>query len=70
MCIADLILIKKNPVEDITVLGNLKNIELVMKDGKIQKFYDQPERKPISGWRVTNLGKILTQDVAKNKLNN
>ena len=55
---------------DITVLGNLKNIELIMKDGKIQKFYDQPERKPISGWRVTNLGEILTQDVAKNKLKN
>ena len=69
-CIADLILINKNPVKDISVLGNLKNIELVMKDGIIQKFYDQPERKPISGWRVTNLGEILTQDVAKNKLNN
>ena len=41
-----------------------------MKDGIIQKFYDQPERKPISGWRVTNLGEILTQDVAINKLDN
>ena len=38
-----------------------------MKDGIIQKFYDQPERKPISGWRVTNLGEILTQNVANNK---
>ena len=66
-CIADLILINKNPVKDISVLGNLKNIELVMKDGIIQKFYDQPERKPISGWRVTNLGEILTQNVANNK---
>ena len=62
-----MILIKKNPVKDISVLGNLKNIELVMKDRIIQKFYDQPARKPISGWRVTNLGEILTQNVANNK---
>ena len=65
--IADLILVSVDPIKDITSLGNLENIKLVMKSGEIQKFEEEIDRLPIPGWRVVDYGQILTKNLVKKK---
>ncbi|MEE3121651.1 MAG: amidohydrolase family protein [SAR324 cluster bacterium] len=65
--LADLILVCVDPLKDITVLGDLKKIQMVMKGGEIQKFEEEESRLPISGWRVISYGQIMTQDLVKPK---
>ena len=63
--IADLLLVSKNPTQDVTVLGDEENLKMIFKDGVIQDLGPSTQRKPINGWRVVNYGQILTQQVAK-----
>ena len=65
--IADLILVSVDPIKDITSLGNLENIKLVMKSGEIQKFEEEIDRLPIPGWRVVDYGQVLTKNLVKKK---
>jgi len=65
--IADIILVSVDPIKDITSLGNLENIKLVMKSGEIQKFEEEIDRLPIPGWRVVDYGQILTKNLVKKK---
>ena len=65
--IADLLLVSKDPTQDVTVLGDEENLKMIFKDGVIQDLGPRSQRKPINGWRVVNYGQILTQQVAKGK---
>ena len=65
--IADIILVSVDPIKDITSLGNLENIKLVMKSGEIQKFEEEIDRLPIPGWRVVDYGQVLTKNLVKKK---
>jgi imidazolonepropionase-like amidohydrolase len=64
---ADLIIVSGDPIKDITTLGDLENIKMVMKSGQIQKFEDEIDRLPIPGWRVVSYGQILSKDLVNKK---
>ena len=64
---ADLIIVSGDPIKDITTLGDLENIKMVMKSGQIQKFQDEIDRLPIPGWRVASYGQILSKELVNKK---
>ena len=64
---ADLIIVSTDPTKDITSLGDQEKIKMVMKSGEIQKFEEEMNRVPISGWRVVNYGQILSKDLVNKK---
>ena len=51
--LADIIISKKNPIEDITILENPKNFSYIIKDGKIiakegiLAYFSQIEKPPL-----------------------
>ena len=60
--LADLIGVAGDPSRDVTVLGDRSKLSFVMVGGRLVDLaQDEPVRRPISGWRVNNYGKILTR---------
>lgn len=59
---ADIIFVNGKVEQDVTILGETKNITRVMISGVEKNLDPLPERKPISGWRLTSIGKRLTRD--------
>jgi len=51
--LADLLVVNGDPSRDVTILGNKRNIERVFLNGRELDLPPLPERKPISGWRVS-----------------
>ncbi len=64
--LADVIVVDGDPATDVTVLGDKSRLHHVVLGGReIDLAPDEPERKSISGWRVSNYSEqILTRAVA------
>ena len=65
--LADILVVDGDPVKDIRVLGDHKNLKHVFKGGREVDLMNRPaERQPISGWRVSSFAdRILTREVAR-----
>jgi imidazolonepropionase-like amidohydrolase len=64
--LADLIGVAGDPSRDVTVLGDRGKLRFVFLGGRrVDLDAPEPQRRPISGWRVNNYGKILRRDVAR-----
>jgi len=63
--LADFILVDGDPSVDVTILGDKSKIKSVYVGGTEMNIEPLPERKPISGWRVSRYsGEILTREVS------
>lgn len=64
--LADIIGIAGDPSKDVTVLGDKEKLKFVLLNGRsIDLATPDPERKPISGWRVAGYGRILSKDLVR-----
>lgn len=62
---ADLILVDGDPSQDVRILKNKSNIKMVFVGGERVDLTPNPERNPISGWRVSEYSsKTLTQETS------
>ena len=62
---ADLILVDGDPSQDVRILKNKSNIKMVFVGGERVDLTPNPERSPISGWRVSQYSsKTLTQETS------
>jgi len=51
--LADMLLIDGDPSSDVTLLGDKSRIRGIVLDGQRVRLPELPERRPISGWRVS-----------------
>jgi imidazolonepropionase-like amidohydrolase len=61
---ADIICVTGRVDRDLALLGNPANITTVMIGGVEKDLTPPPPRKPIPGWRLAAMGKMLTREVA------
>lgn len=62
--LADIIGVAGDPSKDVRVLGERNKLKFVLTGGRsVDLSAPEPQRRPISGWRVNTYGKILSRDL-------
>ena len=64
--LADLLIVKGDPSQDVTVVGDRNNLHTVMIGGKLVDLTrEDPQRLPIPEWRTHDFGQILTKQIVQ-----
>ena len=61
---ADMICVRGDPSQDVTILGETDRIRMVMIGGQQMDLSPPPPRKRLSGWTIATMGTQLTRELA------